>query len=391
MKKLSIITPLYKTRDHYLTEAMEPLQKCVGMIEWILINDSPDDPGLSRNLNKIYDPSYMVVAANEKNSGIFRSYYNGFMLASGEYCCILDHDDILYPQNILEAVAGGRPDIAYTDEYKFMDGEAGTKLDIYRKPDFDVLSSSFYFYTHHVTAMRTGIVKSVLRNKGADCGYSSLFDIHLMLEYLHYFVGKDLDAVHVDSADYGWRVHPDSTSMNLGQKTEGFFERLKKTEQFLKENGETPLVNLHSEIGYYVEGRFLSVFDELKLPLPVAKFKECIAGGMNFESGRYILWHNLGDDVKSICEGDWLFLRDLLFKTPLCYLRRQRAGTLFFPMPWQHGLIGGVNMERHIPDVPFIVKKERGNVISSGFKGLFIEDKQSRNEETVSCIIQKRS
>ena len=386
MKKLSIITPLYKTKERYLADAQKPLEKYADSIEWVLVNDSPDDQRLRRYLREIYSPEYMVVSENPNNIGIFASYYNGFMIASGEYCCILDHDDVFDPGNLINALKEN-PDIVYADEYKFYDDNI-KQIEPFYKPSFDVLSSVFYLYTFHSMMLRTGIVKKALKNKGQNARYTATFDRHMLLEYINGFDGQELTAVHVNSTDYGWRIHPDSTAMDLDQKTSGFFERLKKAEEFFKDNGETPLLNQHNEIAYLVEGKFLSLLDELCIPASAAKFSESFRRGLNFESDCYKLVPNM-KSFQDITDEDCRFCWNLMIKTPLRYLRKHGVGTLFIPDAKCQPLLGGQDYIRHIKDVPFLVKKRRGEIISSGMKGFWIEAKNTDLTADVTCIIEK--
>ena len=181
MKKLSIITPLYNTPRVYLTDVLNSVKEYTDQVELVLVNDSPNNIRLKAYLNNL-DGSHIKVIHNPKNLGIFGAYYNGFLSASGEYCCILDHDDIFDPVHVLEAI-DKRPDIIYTDEYKFEGRTYDKQMHkiYFQKPDFDILSTVFYLYTHHVTVLRTKIVRQQLIRYTTPGKYTSIFDIHYLL------------------------------------------------------------------------------------------------------------------------------------------------------------------------------------------------------------------
>ena len=384
MKKLSLVTPLYRTKKQYLIDAMKPLKKYSEVIEWVLVNDSPDDLKLKAYLSDIYDPNYMVITENEKNVGIFKSYYNGFMIASGEYCCILDHDDVFEPGKILSAL-NSNPDIAYTNEYKFND-EDDEYYEEYIKPEFDLLSIISYYYTHHVTVLKTEIIKTALMKKGIDCNYKSLFDIHMIFEYINCLFKNKIEVIHVNSADYGWRVHQDSTAMNLEQKVSGYYERLRRVELFYKEHNETPMVNLHTEVGYVVESRFLSVLDEFSIPMTTSKLIEVLNITKQIEGKRFILQSQLGKQ-RYFTYKECKYFLEVLLRTPLNYLNNRCINTIFIPSVILQDSIGEFTYNKHVKDVIYIKEHDYYDVIKRNIRGIWIRVKSEKYDDRVSCLM----
>ena len=377
-KKLSIITPLYNTKREFLNDLAACLEPYQSEIEWILVNDSPDNNKLKIDLAEIIKP-YMVIVTNDKNRGIFYSYYQGYMSATARYCCILDHDDVFMPGNVLRELESD-PDMIYTNEYKF--DESGRR-EVYRKPEFDMLSSVFYFYTHHVTVMRTDIIQIMLREKGVDGKYTSIFDIHLMLEYMNYFVGRNMQVIHIKSADYGWRMHEASTALNLEQKLSGYFERVRKVEEFLKEHNETPILNIHRDIGYLIEGNFLSAYDRWKFPLSKQKFIRYLE---NSENDSIRLIHRKSSRFTGN-EYDYFF--NLFLRLPIKYLMELEISVIYLPTPEIGQKLGGEDYLNHVVDVPFMKTIEYNGLNRAG---IWIKMKKSIPAAgKAKCIMMKDS
>lgn len=354
MKKLSIITPLYNTPPKFLDDVIASVSDCGDDIELVLVNDSPKNLELSRQLEQIEQMPFVRIIKNERNLGIFRAYYNGFLGATGEYCCILDHDDVFNPRNVLREIEK-KPDMIYTNEYKYRDNPSQKRVVIekYMKPDFDVLSAVFYLYTHHVTVLKTKIIQDQLRRHRDMGQYTSVFDIHMALEYIDAFVGKDMKVIRIPSEDYGWRVHEDSTAYRLDQKLTGYFERVRKTDEFLRRFGETPLLRIDEEIGYLVVGEFLSLHDMSGYPMRLEEFSARLkAEGVFRGKELCISWEGKGLSDKTA-----KFYHSLLTRIPARYLLAQYAFPIIIPEKDAMKALDPENMKLHVPNVPFLSSK----------------------------------
>lgn len=92
--KISVLTPMYNTRPADLCAMIDSiLNQTYGDFEFLLLNDSPDNPDLER-IVKSYDDPRIKYIANEKNMGITKSRNKLIDLARGEYLAVADHDDI---------------------------------------------------------------------------------------------------------------------------------------------------------------------------------------------------------------------------------------------------------------------------------------------------------
>ncbi|MDW2799676.1 glycosyltransferase [Clostridium boliviensis] len=379
-KKLSLVTPLYNTERKYLNDLIKCIKPYQKDVEWILVNDSPDNIAL-KEMIAAFDSSYIKVFTHEKNLGIFSAYTTGFLNATAEYCCILDHDDVYDAKNVLRAI-NEKPDLIYTNEYKFNKKGKSNK---FIKPDFDFLSTCFYFYTHHVTVMKTETVKDILREKSNSGNYTSLFDIHITLEYISRYIGKDFNVIHLNNADYGWRIHKNSTAGNLEQKLSGYFERLRKTEEFFRVIGEYPMLNIHRNIGYIVEADFMSVYDLVRYPLKFEDFVDYFKKFKKINTKNKSIRFEHND--YSITE--WKYFYRMLFKIPAQYLIKQNCIHFFVPDFDKRKLVSPKNFKLYPPGVPFMVKIAISEINSQHIGGMWINLDNSEKKDFVYAIIRK--
>ena len=94
---ISVITPTYKSKEKIMRPLASLLEQTYKNWEWILYDDSDDDGNTYDLLCKIAetDPRIKAFRSDKRSGRIGQVKRNAFMLASGDYLCELDHDDIL--------------------------------------------------------------------------------------------------------------------------------------------------------------------------------------------------------------------------------------------------------------------------------------------------------
>ena len=94
-KKISVIMPVYNTKEEYLREAIESiLNQTFSDFEFIIIND-----GSTNNVEDII-LSYKderIVYIKQENQGIVAALNNAWDKTCGEYIARMDSDDISMP------------------------------------------------------------------------------------------------------------------------------------------------------------------------------------------------------------------------------------------------------------------------------------------------------
>lgn len=164
---ISIVVPLYCTKESFLREMIASVQ-AQSYPNWqlCLADGSVDASG-----NPIDSVERVVaeIAASEpriryvhltENGGIADNTNAALELATGDWIALLDHDDLLAPDALYEAVAlmrSGKADyeMIYTDEDK-VDMEGKVHFQPHLKPDFnlDLLRSNNYI-THFLLVKRS--------------------------------------------------------------------------------------------------------------------------------------------------------------------------------------------------------------------------------------------
>ena len=102
--KVSVLTPIYKTDERILREAIESvLNQTFRDFEFLLLDDCPEDD--REAVVRSYDDKRIIYLKNERNLGITASRNKLIDLAKGEYLAVFDHDDICRPERFAKEVA----------------------------------------------------------------------------------------------------------------------------------------------------------------------------------------------------------------------------------------------------------------------------------------------
>lgn len=350
--QLSFITPLYATSPKYFNDLIECFSRVAtnrNKIQWVLVNDQPANPQIAdliRCAKECLKNVDVVEVTNPSNLGIFRAYYQGFKAASGDYCTILDHDDVLDVGYLASYRFPDNCDFVYSNEYKFSD-ESKNK-DIFEKPNFDPLSILFYFYTHHVSLFKTAVVNKILSSLDGDFfetdyfySISSAFDLWLLSQYLLEIFPYGESVHFIEKPIYGWRIHVNSTAHSIEQKPINSLARLLIFERFFQEYGQDPLAKINPEAPYAV----CSLFQN--------KFRAVYDGNWSIiELGTSD--SNIVSRLTAVCMAEELeIIRRYAMNFPLHYLAEKTRLPIFIPMSWgaEHWVKEHPDIMRHIPHV----------------------------------------
>ena len=389
---ISLITPAYRSNLNYLDELVDCIAPFQNEIEWVIVNDDPGNSQLNEYFLQLEKRIRFKYVKNSKNLGITAGYCAGVKEASSPYLGIMDHDDLLDPKPILDAVKKYPDyDLIYSDEYKF----EGTHKEKYTKPGFDLLSSAFYFYTHHITLFRTERVKKLL-----DCDpyveFPTLFDIWLNSNYLKNSDLKNFKAAHVPSLSYGWRVHSNSTAADLSIRPANTEERLKVVQDFFKNFGESAQLSVCPHATYLVTGYFASPADELNVPSiqllrtqPNAALSSWIKNLDKLDSKENISAHWLGQ-LNLNSQVDVL---KTLHSIPLKYLFHiSDKPHLILSKDCYPKLANQPDMRHHADLIPFFIDLEPKKIIEYELSGLTISKNTYREDggsNLIRCVIVK--
>lgn len=107
--KVSVLIPVYRTKEKYLRETIESvLNQTFKDFELILLDDCPEDT--REAVVKSYADPRIVYSKNDRNLGITPTRNKLIDMARGEYLAVCDHDDVSVPTRFAH-------EVAYLDEH----------------------------------------------------------------------------------------------------------------------------------------------------------------------------------------------------------------------------------------------------------------------------------
>ena len=103
MPKVSVLMPVYNTKEEYLREAIESiLNQTFTDFEFIILNDGSTDENVEKVI-KSYDDE-RIKYFHKENTGIADTLNFGMAKAQGEYIARMDSDDISLPERFIKQV-----------------------------------------------------------------------------------------------------------------------------------------------------------------------------------------------------------------------------------------------------------------------------------------------
>lgn len=212
--KYSIIVPLYKTPIPFLRDMVDSVVKqTYSNWELLLVNASPEELDLNQAVSQLCSrDSRIRHLMLEQNQGITLNTNEGIKIATGDFLCFLDHDDVLEPDALFcyTRAINEHPetDMLYCDEDKLDNGK-------YREPFFKTewnpdLLLGMNYVCHFLTVRKSIMDKLELPGKEYDGSqdWHMTFRIGEQSRYVH----------HEPRVLYHWRVHSQSTAARADQK-----------------------------------------------------------------------------------------------------------------------------------------------------------------------------
>ncbi|WP_212647223.1 glycosyltransferase family 2 protein [Candidatus Enterococcus clewellii] len=212
---ISIVIPLYKTPEHYLTQLIASV-KAQTYENWELcLSDGSGENSPIRSLLEKFESEDERIKAvhNERQLHISDNTNEAIKIASGDYIAFADHDDLLTANALFENVSliNKHPDaeVIYSDEDKV--DEAGQYVQPHFKPDFSIDMLCSVNYICHFTVVKREIIDRVGMLRSAFDGAQD-----------HDFMLRCVEATsyiyHIPKILYHWRISEDSTSENPESK-----------------------------------------------------------------------------------------------------------------------------------------------------------------------------
>jgi GT2 family glycosyltransferase len=213
---ISIVMPTYNTDHQFLREAIGSVRdQAYENWELIIIDDASKDADVRGLIEEFANTDPRIkYEFLEENLHIAGATNRGFALAEGEFVCLFDHDDRLWPNALYEVVkvANKHPDIdfIYTDEDKISEN-SGEHFGAYFKPDWNFEFLRGINYITHFAAVRRSIIDEV---GGENTAYNGSQDWEFFLRITR----RTNKVYHIPKVLYSWRVHLQSTAQSFDAK-----------------------------------------------------------------------------------------------------------------------------------------------------------------------------
>lgn len=257
---ISIITPLYNTKESYLKELIDSVRSQTYENWELCLADGSDAEHdyvgeLCRKCEET-DGRFHYKKL-DKNEGIVGNTNQCLSLASGEYYALLDHDDLLHPRALAECVKAMNQgaDFIYTDEMKFS-RRVQDATDIVCKNDFSRYELRSHNYICHLVVFQAQLLEGMDELYRLKCEGSQDYDMVLRL------TEKAKKIVHIPKILYYWRVHEGSVAMDLSVKQYAVDAAKTAIADHLKRTGEVGKV----ECNYPYETIYRVDYETKELP-----------------------------------------------------------------------------------------------------------------------------
>ena len=307
--KISILVPLYNTPENFLREMTESV---IGQTykNWELCLADASDAGHEyvKNVVKEYalqHKGHVRYKRLKENKGISENTNECISLASGDYFALLDHDDVL-DKRALEKAAGAiikeKADFVYSDEAKFTTDISDWFAPNY-KPDFSKYELRAHNYICHLTVYSRALLEQVgLYRK--ECDGSQDHDMVLRL------TEKARKIVHIPSILYYWRVHEQSVSSGVQQKSYAVDAAKKAVLDQVERAGEKGSILTHDgfsllyDVCYEIEekARITVILSGQERPVRLKELIETVENNSEDFTVDYVLLVKNGQEKDVSCE-----------------------------------------------------------------------------------------
>ncbi len=234
MPKISLIVPMYNTKEKFLKELVDSVIKQTYSNWELCLSDG--SPKQNQKLQKIIqkDPRIQYQFLNQKK-GISENSNEAIQMATGDYIGLLDHDDTLAKYALYEIVKTinqhPNAEFIYSDEDKI--DQNGNRSDAYFKPEFAPDTLRCQNYICHFSVFKKELMEK-LGGFRAEFDGAQDYDIFLRMSE----IVKPENIQHIPRILYHWRVHKDSTAMeNSDAKNYAFDNGIKALEAHLQRVG----------------------------------------------------------------------------------------------------------------------------------------------------------
>lgn len=242
----SFVVPLYNTPINFLEDMIDSvLAQTYPKLELILVNASPELAELSARIREYEQTDRRIRQITlEGNRGITENTNAGIAVATGDFLCFMDHDDIIEPDLLYEYVRGinnyPETDLLYCDEDKFEDERF---FDPNLKPDWSPDKLLAENYITHLLTVRKNIVDALPAPTSEVDGSQ---DYHMTFRVSE----QARNIYHARRVLYHWRSHSLSVASSVTAKPWAAETAMRAVRMHLERIGVNASVSMHPKHPY---------------------------------------------------------------------------------------------------------------------------------------------
>ncbi len=266
--KISVLMPVYNPEPRWLSAAIDSvLHQTYRDWQLCIADDGSDDPGIGALCERYEraDPRIKLVRRPQRGH-ISAASNSALAVADGEFCALLDHDDLLADHALarvaLEIACFPHSQVLYSDEDKILAGaeltQSGTsqlpsgsalRYDPYFKPCWNTELIQCQNYISHLGVYRTDLLRRI---GGFREGFEGAQDWDLLLRASEVIRGDQIR--HIPEILYHWRAARGSIALQLGEKPYAYEAGLRTIGDMLRRRNVRATVERHPEVddGYRV-------------------------------------------------------------------------------------------------------------------------------------------
>ena len=244
----SILTPVYNVEEVWLRKAIDSvLAQVYPHWELCIADDASTKPHVRATLREYQERDKRIkVLYRTENGHISAATNSALSLATGDFICLMDHDDEIAPDALFEfaRLLSERPDtdMIYSDEDKT--GAKGNHFEPVFKPDWSPEYLETCMYTGHFACYRADIAKKM---GGFRVGYEGSQDHDFVLRLTEQ-TGR---IEHVPKVLYHWRVIPQSAAASTATKDYAAKAAVKALGDRMARTGATGRVSARPHLPIY--------------------------------------------------------------------------------------------------------------------------------------------
>lgn len=215
LPKFSIAVPVYNVDAKWLTAFIESvLVQVYANWELCIADDHSTAPHVRPLLERYAAKDKRIkLVFRETNGHISAATNSALELATGDFVCLMDHDDEIAPHALFEFASllnrDRALDMIYSDEDKL--DMAGNRYEPFFKPDWSPEALEGCMYTAHFACYRISLIRELGGFRG---DFNGAQDYDFVLR----FTERATKIAHIPKVLYHWRAIPGSTAASMDAK-----------------------------------------------------------------------------------------------------------------------------------------------------------------------------